>query len=167
MLKFAADLTRNLLRPPRTEPLEDGVANTPPAYRGRVEVDEAKCVGCSTCAQVCPCNAIRLDEKEDGIRLILWHSHCSFCGLCEFYCPTDAIKQTNDWRLEHDYAEKYVMQEVITARYQHCSSCGEKLMAPRGGVVEASRIGGCAATPRSRLFAKPAAARRARARSWG
>lgn len=141
MLGFLARIAGNLFSPPRTEAYPLGDATTPEAYRGRVAVDESTCVGCSTCAQVCVCDAIRLDEEEDGIRLTVWHAHCSFCGLCEFYCPTDAIYLTNDWDLAHPNTDKYTMQETILARYQRCVDCGAKLMVPNEGPTVAHAIG--------------------------
>ena len=141
MMNFIAGMVGNLFRPPRTEPLSDNAPPTPIAYRGRVAVDESKCVGCSTCAQVCACQAIRLNEEDEGIRLTVWHSHCSFCGLCEFYCPTDAIYLTNDWDLSHASGDTYAMQESVLARYQICEDCGAKLMVPQTGIVQAANIG--------------------------
>jgi formate hydrogenlyase subunit 6/NADH:ubiquinone oxidoreductase subunit I len=141
MLTFMAKLASNLFRSPRTEAFPFGAAKTPETYRGRVAVDESKCVGCSTCAQVCVCDAIHLEEEDKGVRLTVWHAHCSFCGLCEFYCPTDAIYLTNDWDLGHTNAEKFAMHEEILALYQTCSDCGVKLMVPNANAATSSEIG--------------------------
>ena len=140
-MNFVANIIRNLFRPPRTEAFPFGEARTPTSYRGRVAVEEAKCVGCSTCAQVCVNDAIRLVEEENGVRLTVWHGRCCFCSLCEYYCPTDAIYLTNDWDLTHPNADKYLMQENIVAKYQTCVGCGAKLMVPKGNAVTAFMIG--------------------------
>ena len=72
---------------------------------------------------------------------MLWHSRCCFCGLCAYYCPTQAIRQTNDWQLHHANADKYAQVEDILAKYQTCIDCGARLMVPKVDVVTASAIG--------------------------
>lgn len=59
-------------------------------YRGKPVVDNDNCVGCETCANVCPPNAITFsDDKEKGIRTIKRdYGKCIFCGLCEEHCIT-------------------------------------------------------------------------------
>jgi formate hydrogenlyase subunit 6/NADH:ubiquinone oxidoreductase subunit I len=137
-----AHIAGNLFRKPRTEAYPLGPASdTPKSYRGRVRVDADKCVGCSTCAQVCVGDAIHLQEEEKGIRLIVWHARCTFCGLCEYYCPTGAIKLSNDWNLAHANADKYSMVEDVLAKYQVCMDCNAKLMVPHGNVFTAAAIG--------------------------
>ncbi len=138
---FMAQIAGNLFRKPRTEAFPLGPTDTPKSYRGRIEVDAEKCVGCSTCAQVCIGEAIHLKEEEAGIRLIVWHTSCTFCGLCEYYCPTKAIRQTNDWNLSHANKDKYTMTEDIVAKYQLCVDCNARLMVPHGNVFTAEAIG--------------------------
>ena len=138
---FVTRLIGNLFRPPRTEAFPFAAAEEPKNYRGRIEVDAEKCVGCSTCAQVCIGEAIHLEEEEAGIRLIVWHTRCTYCGLCEFYCPTHAIHQTKDWRMHHRSVDKYGLTEDILAPYRHCCDCGAKLMVPTSDVFAAAAIG--------------------------
>jgi heterodisulfide reductase subunit A len=70
-----------------------------PMARGRLrtsaitaEVDERKCSGCGTCAELCPYKAIRKDEK--GIARVI-RVLCKGCGLCGASCPDGAITIPN------------------------------------------------------------------------
>lgn len=51
-------------------------------------VDE-KCVGCGTCAKVCPTRNISISEKRP-----VWNHRCHGCNACVAYCPTKAIQFT-------------------------------------------------------------------------
>lgn len=59
-------------------------------YRGKPVVDNENCVGCETCANVCPSNAITFeDDKTTGKRIIRRdYGKCIFCGQCEEHCIT-------------------------------------------------------------------------------
>jgi hydrogenase-4 component H len=59
-------------------------------FRGKPEVDDTNCVGCETCANVCPPNAITFtDDIEKGIRTIKRdYGKCIFCGQCQDHCIT-------------------------------------------------------------------------------
>ncbi len=54
-------------------------------------VDEAACLGCSTCLDRCQMNAVsRSDEGLAGVNL----DRCIGCGLCVTTCPSGAMKLT-------------------------------------------------------------------------
>lgn len=59
-------------------------------FRGKPVVDNENCVGCETCANVCPPQAITFsDDKEKGIRIIKRdYGKCIFCGQCQEHCIT-------------------------------------------------------------------------------
>ena len=52
-------------------------------------VDQKKCIGCGTCVQMCPVNAISFNA--DG-KAQIDKTKCIKCGTCEIACPVNAIK---------------------------------------------------------------------------
>jgi Ni,Fe-hydrogenase III small subunit/Pyruvate/2-oxoacid:ferredoxin oxidoreductase delta subunit len=68
----------------------------PDRFRGRPQLDEAKCVaGCSACVEACPTDAIAV--AGEGLRLDL--GRCLFCSECSEVCPQGAIDYTREYRL--------------------------------------------------------------------
>lgn len=67
-------------------------------FRGKPVVDDKNCIGCLTCANVCPPLAITIsDDRENGMRSITrdW-GRCIFCGQCEAFCITGkGVKLSN------------------------------------------------------------------------
>lgn len=55
-------------------------------------INEDLCVkGCTLCDQFCPGDIIyRLDPQKTPV--IRYQSECWYCGSCEEYCPTAAVK---------------------------------------------------------------------------
>ncbi|HNR12597.1 MAG TPA: 4Fe-4S binding protein [Thermodesulfobacteriota bacterium] len=50
-------------------------------------VDEEKCTGCGTCVDICPVEAITLEQEIARVD----ESLCTECGLCVDECPVEAI----------------------------------------------------------------------------
>ncbi|MDD4941126.1 MAG: ATP-binding protein [Candidatus Omnitrophica bacterium] len=67
------------------------------AYIPVPEVDEAKCVYCGVCREVCAYNAIavlpaRTDKKGS---ILIFPFLCHGCGACSLLCPQKAIREVN------------------------------------------------------------------------
>ncbi len=74
MLRFATDTkTRGVLAPSRF----------------RAGVDAEECTGCGSCEDICPVEAIAVND--DGIAAVTAET-CIGCGLCATACPVDAIQ---------------------------------------------------------------------------
>lgn len=53
---------------------------------------EDKCIGCGKCANLCPCNVIKLDDNK----IPSWDATmCSHCMSCIQNCPVEAIEYGN------------------------------------------------------------------------
>lgn len=76
--------------------------------RGNVVINQATCIGCSTCSNQCPYEAIRMVEvrdkagafvTDDALKPILKATKCDLCleqyggPACERACPHDALRR--------------------------------------------------------------------------
>ena len=50
------------------------------------KVDKKKCNGCSICKDICPVNAIKIENERAIIS-----DDCVECGACVNQCPNEAI----------------------------------------------------------------------------
>ncbi|MEC4272686.1 4Fe-4S binding protein [Adlercreutzia sp. R25] len=52
--------------------------------------DLSACIGCGSCAKICPMDVMRIDEAA-GKSVIAYVSQCMTCGQCWLNCPTESI----------------------------------------------------------------------------
>lgn len=52
------------------------------------KIDGAACIGCGTCVERCPTDAISLNEENKAERV---EDYCIGCGICAHFCPENAI----------------------------------------------------------------------------
>jgi hydrogenase-4 component H len=135
-----------------------------PEFRGEIEIDPAKCIGCGACVKACPPNALELLESEKEVILRYFVGRCIFCWRCIDVCPVNAIKGTRNFELATDkHTDLYTL--VVHTRAT-CEICGkpfettrmQRYIAEKSPVTEeyASICPDC----RKRLLAEAVSARR-------
>lgn len=95
-------------------------------FRGKPVVDDENCVGCETCANVCPPHAITFtNDKEKGIRTIERdYGKCIFCGLCQEHCITGKGVMLSDKIFDLAVTDRQKNIEYQEKELLLCQSCG-------------------------------------------
>lgn len=131
--RILAQAIRAVVSPPFTTRFPAEVPEPLEGFRGRPRFDEAGCIGCGACAEVCPPKCIDviddLDAKPPRRRLVQHLDACIWCGQCERYCPTrQGIKLSNEYDCVGFSPEEF--EESVEKELVLCELCGSAL-APR------------------------------------
>jgi len=70
---------------------------TPDGFRGKIQYDKEKCIGCQLCIKVCPTEAIEYKPDEKKIKIYL--ARCCFCSQCNDVCPTNCLSMGDEFLL--------------------------------------------------------------------
>lgn len=95
-------------------------------YRGKPVVDDENCVGCETCANVCPSHAITFhDDKIRQIRVIERnYGLCIFCGQCQEHCITQKGVKLSDQIYDLATFDRGSLVEIQEKQLLTCKNCG-------------------------------------------
>ncbi len=97
-----------------------------------MKVDEANCVACAICVNVCPTGALTKIFENNQVVRHLNNSLCTSCNLCQEACPEGVIS------FEEDYAVTDLIEDKthVVARVDmtSCVICGEIIPARYGEI---------------------------------
>jgi len=82
---------------------------TPPNFRGKIQYDREKCIGCKLCIKVCPSGAIEFKEKDKKIKIYL--ARCTFCSQCNDICPVSCLSMGDEFLLAD--TDKYSKDMIV------------------------------------------------------
>ncbi len=73
-------------------------------FRGRLHVNQEKCISCMICKRTCPTGVIEIKKNPDKAvkqpeEFIIDFLKCSFCGFCVDVCPTKAIYHSTEFEM--------------------------------------------------------------------
>ena len=117
---------------------------------------KSKCIGCQTCVQVCPQQALEL--TPEGIRPVSG-AQCVLCGRCAEECPTTALEMCGrEWAMDELMAEVEKEREIMEQSGGGVTLCGgEPLMQPEAALALLKELGrrGFHRTVDTTLLAQP------------
>jgi glutamate synthase (NADPH/NADH) small chain len=87
----------------------------PDNVRGFHTNDWNECIGCSTCEDICPTEAITMVERldipekagEHQQRPLIDYGRCCFCALCVDTCTTGSLKMSKEYIYSHTDANEF------------------------------------------------------------
>ena len=99
-------------------------------FRGFPEYYKEYCVGCGTCAQVCPTSAISVTDDIVARKRILRvdYTACAQCGQCEEKCITGkGIQLSKNYLLAISDLKDQAVYNSVEKNLALCEACGTKI----------------------------------------
>ena len=98
----------------------------PEGFRGKLDIDQTKCVGCGGCGNVCPARCIRFFDDGQKTRMEFILDRCTYCARCAEVCPENAITMTFLFETATTNKEDlYIEQELFMGTCARCGRCFE------------------------------------------
>jgi len=100
---YIKEAVGSIFKNPVTEKYPFKKIETPEGFRGKIEFDETKCIGCGMCIKVCAASAITktVENTEEGQKIGMEFNmgSCTFCSFCSDFCPKSAIHLSNEYSM--------------------------------------------------------------------
>jgi formate hydrogenlyase subunit 6/NADH:ubiquinone oxidoreductase subunit I len=113
---------RVMLEKPTTEAYPYKPIELTQRYRGKLDIDPAKCTGCQVCAIVCPAGVItmielgtrKVGDRELPVRRPIFDlSTCISCGECVDSCAFNALELTKQFELATPDKKDLMMTKAL------------------------------------------------------
>ena len=154
-LRELGEAIKALVRGPYTSKFPAEMPEIPDGFRGAPEYHEVDCVGCGSCAEVCPARAISMtDDPEKKLRrFVLRYDLCIFCGTCERSCITEkGVVLSKTWNLVT--VDRGALEETVEKELVLCEQCGAVVGARDHLLWIAERLGPLGFTNPGLMLAK-------------
>jgi formate hydrogenlyase subunit 6/NADH:ubiquinone oxidoreductase subunit I len=117
--RIFSEVIKHLFKKPATSGYPFTPATPMKDFRGRIDFDSSKCIGCQICVRVCPSKAIEIPldphqppapaqvegqppvAAKKKFDCIMKLDHCVYCWQCAESCPKQALITTQDFELAH------------------------------------------------------------------
>jgi len=121
VLRILQVINKNVAGGPVTVRLPASVP-APPAYRGPVVLDPARCLACRICAYVCVTAAITTSEEATAYTWAYEPARCTFCARCLERCPGAALTMAADPLPSYTRVGELATRQRVP--FPACADCG-------------------------------------------
>lgn len=98
-------------------------------FRGRLEIDLNKCVGCGACANACPPRLIGITNLDSRRTIDFVLGKCIYCARCADVCPEQAITMSQEFELAT--TNKSDLNISVELNMVKCQECGTAFTTKR------------------------------------